>query len=873
MSILVEIIDWLQDKPTFWQEATYRIIHRNYFDEDDISDLIRICKTEVGLLKSKITPPNLNKLQHSIKISESFNKTISLSKIFDTKNINAIRDGSELTFSQNGLTVIYGDNGSGKSSYVSILKQVCNTRGDFPVISRSLFKTNNNETDQIAKVEYVIEGRDSQIVTWKNGIVSDNILKAIHVFDLLSARHYIEGEDEIAFIPSGLIILEKLASCCQQVEQKIRQEINNLNLTSFNYSFLISSTEGTEINKFLQGINENTKLDDLKIISQFTSEDEKRIKNLEEKILKLKANDPQTIINDNKQKISRYTSLKQKYEKIDQSLSTEKIKSTRDVVKEFIDLKKTSQIVSNRLFSGLPLHGIGSDVWKQLWESARNFYDNYNKEKKFPDTSVCPLCLQNLDDKAKQRFIDFEEFVNQDIQRKLDNTKKKYENEKLFYKKINFNFEDVQPIIEEINNDIVDFKQIHHNFINQNEKFRDKVLNEFENLEHLETLESPKFNETPIQILDKKITELKSINKKLQNVPVSDELSVIQEELADLKARKLLKQYRPKIAKEICRIKKINLLEKCIEKCNTRQITLFNNKLSEKYITQSLRKKFILELEKFGFKNVQVVLDTRGKRGRQYFYLELDPSYPSKANLKDILSEGEHRCISLASFLAEIDISEHKSGIVFDDPVSSLDHRWRNKIAERIVIEAKERQVIVFTHDIVFLMMLIEHAEKLGIPLDKKSLTRTKIETGIIIENLPWDALPVKKRISVLNSDVQELEKISREGTEEEYKEKVRVLYGKLRECWERLVEEVLLNKVVQRFGREIQTKRLRILYDITEQDYNIIEENMSKCSRYFWGHDNAGSVIEQLPTIDEVKSDLKVLKEYLKELRKRNRS
>jgi len=182
-------------------------------------------------------------------------------------------------------------------------------------------------------------------------------------------------------------------------------------------------------------------------------------------------------------------------------------------------------------------------------------------------------------------------------------------------------------------------------------------------------------------------------------------------------------------------------------------------------------------------------------------------------------------------------------------------------------MEAKERQVIVFTHDIVFLMMLIEHAEKLQIPLDKKSLTRTKIETGIIIENLPWDALPVKKRIGVLNNDFQELKKISREGTEEEYREKARILYGKLRECWERLVEEVLLNKVVQRFGREIQMRRLRVLNDITERDYNIIEENMSKCSKYFWGHDSAVSVIEQLPKIGEVESDLEVLREYLKEL------
>ena len=77
------------------------------------------------------------------------------------------------------------------------------------------------------------------------------------------------------------------------------------------------------------------------------------------------------------------------------------------------------------------------------------------------------------------------------------------------------------------------------------------------------------------------------------------------------------------------------------------------------------------------------------------------------------MSEGEHRCIALATFLSELSISEHQSSIIFDDPVSSLDHKWRNRIAKRIAIESKIRQVIVFTHDITFLLMLQEHCAKL----------------------------------------------------------------------------------------------------------------------------------------------------------------
>ncbi|MDP3617342.1 MAG: AAA family ATPase, partial [Rhodoferax sp.] len=63
---------------------------------------------------------------------------------------------------------------------------------------------------------------------------------------------------------------------------------------------------------------------------------------------------------------------------------------------------------------------------------------------------------------------------------------------------------------------------------------------------------------------------------------------------------------------------------------------------------------------------------------------------------------GEQRCLSIAAFFAELSTADDPSGIVFDDPVSSLDFQWRGSVAQRLVEESKRRQVIVFTHDVVF---------------------------------------------------------------------------------------------------------------------------------------------------------------------------
>jgi len=95
-------------------------------------------------------------------------------------------------------------------------------------------------------------------------------------------------------------------------------------------------------------------------------------------------------------------------------------------------------------------------------------------------------------------------------------------------------------------------------------------------------------------------------------------------------------------------------------------------------------------------------------------------------------------------------------------------------------------------------------------------------------------------------------------------------LYGKLRETWERFIEEVFLNGVIQRFGRAIQTQRLSKILDLTDDDYNLVDTNMSKCSTYFTGHDTSGTLIEEIPNSDEFLADLKILEDYIKVIRKR---
>lgn len=96
-------------------------------------------------------------------------------------------------------------------------------------------------------------------------------------------------------------------------------------------------------------------------------------------------------------------------------------------------------------------------------------------------------------------------------------------------------------------------------------------------------------------------------------------------------------------------------------------------------------------------------------------------------------------------------------------------------------------------------------------------------------------------------------------------------MYGLLRETWERLVEELLLNGIVYRFNRDIQTQRIKRITDISNDDYKIITDAMDKCSIFL--HDNSPELNESFPEPLEIMEDIEVIERYRKELANRERN
>ena len=114
-------------------------------------------------------------------------------------------------------------------------------------------------------------------------------------------------------------------------------------------------------------------------------------------------------------------------------------------------------------------------------------------------------------------------------------------------------------------------------------------------------------------------------------------------------------------------------------------------------------------------------------------------------------------------------------------------------------MEATRRQVVVFTHDLVFFHDLDVAASQAQVNVTYRRLRLTPTHVGFPVAEPPWLGTRVATRVEHLQALLNSLRTRYEAGDVEGYERGAKNWYGMHRETWERSVEEVL-----RRHGDEI---------------------------------------------------------------------
>ena len=318
-------------------------------------------------------------------------------------------------------------------------------------------------------------------------------------------------------------------------------------------------------------------------------------------------------------------------------------------------------------------------------------------------------------------------------------------------------------------------------------------------------------------------------------------------------------------------MKKKSSLEKLLPVLKTRSISNKSKEFATVAVTDELKKALEKEFEVLGIGHIKTKLKERNSRGKMYHQLLLD--LPVAKKIDEILSEGEQRAIALGSFFAELSLANHSCGIIFDDPVSSLDHWRRRNVARRLAEEAKNRQVVVFTHDTSFLGQLSDEIEAAGIPNLTFFLEWRDGAPGSVNAGLPWDHQGYKARINALEQAHRKLAKSWPTYPGENEIGDIRHQYGRLRATLERVIQDVVFNGVVKRYRDWIRVDSLEDVVGFSRTEYNAIEKLHKRSCDVITAHDQSSSKDAAIPTAADLGNDIGALKTIIETIRDRRKA
>ena len=841
--------DWLVNKPV-WEQLLWFFHDRDKNISEEVLDLaFEHMLFENGLVTQQPeTPKDFYSPSLEIK-KEDDNTKCELKEVTSFINVNAINENSVLPISPN-LTLVYGDNGVGKSGFGRLFSNACTSRKQ-----RKLIENLNEKITGEISAEFLFhdDGSDTNIKFSIGEQYSQ--LKRISVFDGESALVHLNNNNEVYFNPAKLQIFDLVSDSVNKLEIKL-QDKKLMRYVKNPIEDSLLRTEESEVSILFRSLSREADLSQLLLkLDEFSEDYQKELDDKYQEIHSLKSENPEE-----KKKIfenvcSEFNKIAKIINDISLRLSYDAIQQLNTLFEEYHDAKKVLKEISLEDFKLDNLSGIGSDEWKSLIEAALQIYEAELEKNHNFEIKNCVLCHQSLTPKEQNLFSKYRDFLENKAEKKVADIELKLKEvvEELMALKNNLPkldgtyiptiylknfspdmFTQLMKLLHDIEDNVGHLVQS----VNDRKKISESELSLLQGVEL----------ETVVEHYEVMITKLEDLT------PAIDKL---EKEITLLNHKQFLNEKKDDIRKYIeyiqwlCKADSINISSRKAE--NTRM----KSQIVDSLILSNYVEIFNDEMKNLGC-DFGIEIDSKGRDLTPMKRLRLSLSKDFKPG--DILSEGEQTLTAFVDFLAEVKMSENNIGIVFDDPVSSLDHKYRTLIAKRLAEESKSRQVIIFTHDIVFLLELISNAEFNSIDYKKLCLRKSGNSSGIVKEELPWIACGLKEKIGHLKNELQNMKKELIESPED-CLYKVKTWYLLLRESWERAVEERLLKQVVQRFDNAIQTQRLKRI-SIDENLIKKIEDGMSTSK---WVHDSGAANNIPVPDFEKLSEDLLKLDDFSK--------
>lgn len=618
-------------------------------------------------------------------------------------NVNAIPRNAELKFG-NGLTVVYGHNGAGKSGFARIMAAACFSRSRQRILP-NVYDAAASSLPASADILIRRGQAQEETLTVTQG-TEHAVLRRVSVFDSAIARVHLAEETPLGFQPAGFDVFDEVVRVIEAIAKRLDGDIAKCpSDNKFVNIFIGESKIENEIGK----LSKDTDTAALRTLAVYGEKEVGRLVEVDGQIADLKTKAPSDLI---KQRETAKKDLGDLQKKVAGQRRKVGAAACAGLAQQVFELKAKLAAAMTASLSDVgstALTMTGGRSWEVFAKSARQL--GHDERENYPQVGdPCLLCHRPLDEPSAslvQRFWGF-----------LDD-KARVAAEKA-NAALNSTVEDLTRtdlvLLAAEGRIRADLVKVVPSLVRTIDEFSAQLLARRDHLVAYLENKNTSLPEDDVSSIDDAIAScqhaLDAEIKQLNANSLDAALAIRQTEHVLLRHRQVLSQNIDDVCAYIDSLKWIGKASAAKRSLTTRFVTDKQKDLFQTLIEGNYKDRL---KEECGHLNALLPIEfkARGSGGKTLRGLQMQGGHKPH----DILSEGEQRAVALADFLTEVNLNPASAGIVLDDPVTSLDHKRKRQITARLAREAKVRQVIVFTHDLVFLSGLMDRAKDDGIEI------------------------------------------------------------------------------------------------------------------------------------------------------------
>jgi DNA repair exonuclease SbcCD ATPase subunit len=777
------ILDWSRGLPG-WQRGLMRLLCDGPLDEAARAMVLAHLRGDPDL-------PELPPLELSdLPADEGDYGTVELREIRNLQNINSLAGDQALGFGP-GLNIVFGENGAGKSGYGRLARRVCRAAEPGEVL-HDVFDPGKAEAPQTAEFVLAVDGEE-RVVEVDLVEEAPRILSAMTAFDAGCAEFCIAKSNTIEHTPRPLRLLKELVEAQDQLAEDLAQQIDELRdaLPELpepdepEAAALLARVEAGEASR-----------EEVEAFAGLSEAELEELRDLEKAEATIAAHQSRELETAARKRAAAVERLAAELEDAWGRLDDEALEEIAELRSRLTRASAAVEQVAAEAFADQPQPGTGGDAWREMWEAARQFVEA--GDGTFPDErpdATCPLCQQDLEAAARERMRRFEAFVSGNLREQV---------------------RQVDAALTEHLERLPDLGELSHTA-------------EVAVAAAGEHLQGPA--DAALQALADRLAIVTgqcdpSLDGALDLKPLRDYAAVqiaeaegfavlrddaertrIEERLRELRARRAVAEAIDDILAQLEGLEGIAAREEARRALSTAAISHRIRELSRLAITARLKEALEEEIGELDPIADRVELKASASKGKPAVQFKLRAE--GRERVAKVLSTGEQTALATAFFLAELRVSNERSAIILDDPVSSLDHQRREHVATRLVEEAARRQVVVLTHDLVFVYYLQEKAEELGVELHGQALERAYHSVGVVAPDLPWEVKSPMERARALRQELKGRLIPLFKSNDPVYEQEAQRWRLELRKGYERMIEVYVLGGTVERQARNIRVRNL----------------------------------------------------------------